>query len=847
MRADQWAQGVLIRCFVVLGLALGAGVATQAQTVWTNPGTDSWLTAGNWSLGVPNVASPTAFDAIIANGGTAQLLGPGGSVRRLRVGLVGGGGNLLIDAGELTVSENLRLNEGSVAAATVTVQGGSTVTAPSTVVGYSSNTPTSLIVRGAGTTYNATTELIVGRSGIGPATLTVDEGGNVIAASTTLGQFAGSNASTTVTGPGSLLSQSGALTVGSAGIATLNILDQGVVSVGTTLTINASSTINLNGGTLRFATISGVGAIIGAGGVNRINYTAGTIQFPFAGLGTAPITSLFGAIPSIGVGKSLVVDNTAFLNAGESVFVSGGQLQVESLYFDFGGYLGISDGGAVINSDLVVRGGLGVVGPNASLHVNGSLTVESGTGLGSPNAILQVEDGASVFIDGDLVINHPDFNFPPLAAVNMYGGTLRFDDYSKTNSAFGAQFNYTGGTIQLAGDRDIGNDATVPQLFGASPIIAAGKGLTIEGTARLSTVPLTLAGGTLSAGTLAVLTGGRLQTTQDSQASGPVVALPGSVIDATGGALVIGHATKVNGFYGNGTLLTGANTVTLLDANDAVFDSASLVTLGDAGTPGTLIADNGLTLDFGANLTGFGEVNTPDVLAKPLINNGHITGDSVSQPITLPGYVKGVGTFDNVLFTGTFSPGLSPTQMSVGSVAFASTNTLVMEIGGSNPGSGYDRLVGDGTIALDGVLKIDLINGFVPLLGQSFDIVTADSVTGGFEMILGKQYAPGRSWVLTYFPDGVSLTAARLADLDADGDIDDADFGIAFAAFTGPNNGPSSNPNADLDSDGDVDDADFGIAFAAFTGPGGSVNVPEPASLAIMGLGGLLLTRRRVR
>ena len=77
------------------------------------------------------------------------------------------------------------------------------------------------------------------------------------------------------------------------------------------------------------------------------------------------------------------------------------------------------------------------------------------------------------------------------------------------------------------------------------------------------------------------------------------------------------------------------------------------------------------------------------------------------------------------------------------------------------------------------------------------------------------------------------------ADLDLDGDVDDADFGIAFAAFTGPNNGPSANPAADLDNDGDVDDADFGIAFAAFTGPGGPASVPEPTSLALLGLGGL--------
>jgi hypothetical protein len=50
--------------------------------------------------------------------------------------------------------------------------------------------------------------------------------------------------------------------------------------------------------------------------------------------------------------------------------------------------------------------------------------------------------------------------------------------------------------------------------------------------------------------------------------------------------------------------------------------------------------------------------------------------------------VKGVGTFDNVNFTGTFSPGLSPAILSVGNIALSSTSTLVMELGGSAAGSG---------------------------------------------------------------------------------------------------------------------------------------------------------------
>ncbi len=93
----------------------------------------------------------------------------------------------------------------------------------------------------------------------------------------------------------------------------------------------------------------------------------------------------------------------------------------------------------------------------------------------------------------------------------------------------------------------------------------------------------------------------------------------------------------------------------------------------------------------------------------------------------------------------------------------------------------------------------------------------------------------------------VSFDVVMDADLDGDGDVNDADFGLFFAAFSGPGV-PSSNPSADLDSDSDVDDADFGLAFAAFTGAGSSAaNVPEPTSAVLLTIGGAVLARRRRR
>ena len=71
--------------------------------------------------------------------------------------------------------------------------------------------------------------------------------------------------------------------------------------------------------------------------------------------------------------------------------------------------------------------------------------------------------------------------------------------------------------------------------------------------------------------------------------------------------------------------------------------------------------------------------------------------------------------------TGTLAPGLSPTILIAGNVAFSPTSTLVMELGGTRPAAGTTRLILR-ALTLDGTLQVSLINGFIPAAGQSFNL-----------------------------------------------------------------------------------------------------------------------------
>src|SRR5205085_8771770 len=102
--------------------------------------------------------------------------------------------------------------------------------------------------------------------------------------------------------------------------------------------------------------------------------------------------------------------------------------------------------------------------------------------------------------------------------------------------------------------------------------------------------------------------------------------------------------------------------------------------------------------------------------------------------LTNTGSLMGTGTVQaDVSNAGTVAPGFSPGILAVnGNYTQTSAGTLAIELAGTTPGSGYDRLAVSGTATLDGTLSVQAIQGFSPASDATFQVLTPASRSGQF-------------------------------------------------------------------------------------------------------------------
>jgi hypothetical protein len=165
-------------------------------------------------------------------------------------------------------------------------------------------------------------------------------------------------------------------------------------------------------------------------------------------------------------------------------------------------------------------------------------------------------------------------------------------------------------------------------------------------------------------------------------------------------------------------------------------------------TGGTTTVLQTMTVDAGGNYTLSGgtlDASTIDANGTFDFTGGTLSVDEFQGDLTNQG--------------GTLSPGNSPGLTEItGDYDQQSAGTLDIELAGLIAVSEYDQVQVSGTATLGGTLDVDLLYGFTPALGNSFDILLAEVVSGTFGTTLFPSLPAGLTWNLQYLTDAIGST-----------------------------------------------------------------------------------------
>lgn len=660
-------------------------------------------------------------------------------------------------------------------------------------------------------------------------------------------------------GEGKSLSVANNLNVGLFSNGILGVVDGGTVTSGTATIgslsedmLQASALLN---GTDTTWTITGDLDVRGAV-VSHLSVTSGaTVSNDNAYLaaepGTNALVTLFGTDAQWDCAGGLYAGGNAQESRGAAtVQVDGSaQLSVAGTLKVWDDSVVEIDGGSVVTSDLDIAGEVVLLNSGVLDVCGGMLDIDNGgilNGAVTGDSLTEValyDSYTSWLTPGSLVIAASDTGAGHIGALTFGSGTNVTVEGTVTVSA-GDRLAPAGGTLNAEVidmlDQDLSGHGTLNGEFLTSGSVTATGTLTVGDIDSYTAVQIggelnvgqhhvtlnkqgTLSVGgptTIAGGTLVVPNGIALPTGNSISGNGSVhariAAQIGSTIQADGD-LSIGDSASPVGFLTDGDLVLNANTVTIEDSNEA--DLGAITWLGSAAAPGTLAASNGLVLEGSDNVQGFGVINTPDDPTMALLNDGAILGNSASERIEVTGYLKGLGMLDNVTITGTDAPGnVGPAAVDRGSVDYA--GRLVVEIRGLYAGTEHDQINHSATAGLGGDLTVELVDGFEPVLGDSFTILTYGSHTGQFDTLSLPALPAGLLWHIDYGTSSLTMSVQEQSsgDCDLDGDVDLADYTHLEGCLTGPGVGLDSGCECfDVDSSGTVDLADFALFQAAFT------------------------------
>jgi T5SS/PEP-CTERM-associated repeat protein len=802
---------------------IGQSGSDLAQATVTGPGSD-WTNTGTLDVGegadgalivTDHATMSTADTNLGINGGSGQITVSNSAQLDIDgpfiVGLLANGDLTIANGGRVVISpfspdvqvgfgpsdgrievngfdselvvNNQTLTIGGVAGTgSLDILGGGSVLSQDVAVGDLNSVNSTALVDNPGSTWDVSGELKVGASAIG--LVEVRDSGSIISQTGVIGAASGSNGTVNVTGSNSNWNINGLITIGRSGEGYFRVTDGGQAT-------NSTAYIADNSGSIGQAQVYSIGSSWDTSG----NVFVGGDNSGSGGAGDMTAGNGPGTGGTINIGGTLKVWAPGTVQMSYGVINAARLSTVDGTWNWGGGEFNLTD-----PAFEFVVGAAGPFGSSLTIPADNLMTVQGQT---------TVDSGAV------------------LDAVGFTGFNRIVNE----------------GTIKSRGNVILGDTSIYQAYSGGGLLDVNTNNVTLNSLGFLVVdFPLNLTGGTLTAPNGLLIEPAYLLSahgTIDTRLTVPM----GTTITATGN-LALGEASQADGFFSDGILDVGSHTVTLADANLAVL--GSLTMLGGGGSGGAVVAPNGMLIEFGKNVTGFGSIDTPDDPLTPTVNNGDVTGNSLAEPITLSGYVKGVGTFDNVAFTGTFAPGFSPATVYLGSAQYA--GTLEIELGGLAQGDS-DLLHHSGDLVLGGVLDVSLWDGFVPMPGSVIDFMTyAGNLSGAFSDVINSTGYAGLILGYTSDTDSVMLTTDYLlGDLNLDGFVGIVDLNIVLGNWN--QTVPPGDPLADPSSDGFVGIADLNVVLGnwnAGTPPREASNIPEPGTVLLLFIGSLMLPHRRL-
>jgi len=550
-------------------------------------------------------------------------------------------------------------------------------------------------------------------------------------------------------------------------------------------------------------------------------YTAagGEIRMPGATSFSSGRLILDGAGP-VELGALTNLDHTRFFLTNGATFTASATVTTLS----HSGGIGISEKRTIISVD----------GVGSRLDLSAVQSMDAAfSGLGGLLMLVEAKNSGQI-------------DFSGMASLHAGGSGANGGGPFELRTQSGGQIDLSALTTVTGSGQGVfinleGAEMTLPSLATAASLrlqVAAGASLGLPVLTSLQSSTLTLAAdaladapllAALSNATVSISGSGELRapglTTIDKArillTGGAVYVLPATVTsyDASGGVgtneqrtvfSVDGTGTRLDlsalrsitaTFNGLGGLL-----MLVTASNNGVIDLSGIETVYAGGTgvngggPFEFRTAGGGRIDLSslATATGYGAGVKIDVRAGGVTELGaHTTLANANILVAATGEAR-IGTLElgagavltaagtiegNLVNGGTVRPGSNLGVLTVdGDYTQTAAGRLTIEIGGTEPGVGYDRLAVTGVADLAGLFEASLTGGFVPASGQTYEVMTYGSLAGGFDDYAGLDAGGGIEFV-------VDLGATRML-LQAEFSTGAAILDRALWSSTDPRPGP---------------------------------------------------------